>query len=288
MSRCRDRHGRPRRRAARRLAALLTVGLLGCGGSGAGPEAAPLEQLTARPRPPAERPAPAASRPPAPAPGPSISVSIPTTPAGPSVAGLARFLAGFEPAGARGLDHVAVDLDGDGVDEAVVTWVAEGRVHVALVGWRASDGYAARSEDRGGRAGRVLSVRVGDLTGDGVPELVVEHGGDGRGGLSLWTVQGTTGLRRAEAVGGCADGHVYGVVGASLRQRAGEVEIVATCDDSPLPVADWSSDVYRHAGGAWRVVPSPSPSPDPGPSPGPSPTPGPTSPSSPGQAGTDG
>ncbi len=74
----------------------------------------------------------------------------------------------------------------------------------------------------------------------------------------MWAVGGREEVVELTAVGGCHDGsHTYGTVGATLEDRDadGAQEIYATCDDSPLPVSDWSTDRYVWSGGAYRHAP---------------------------------
>jgi len=171
----------------------------------------------------------------------------------------ARFVAEYRPDGATDIDHVQVDLDADGVEEVVVFYVrpSEGVGHVDLAFWSGTDYEVVAGAD-GGVADRVQRVRVADLNADGRTEiaLFVARGSSGAS-VTLWAVAGER-LVPLTARGGCHDGSAtYGVIGATIedRDRDGRDEIYATCDDSPVPVAAWSTDGYSWTDGAWRHDP---------------------------------
>ena len=180
---------------------------------------------------------------------------------GPSSADAAAFLASEAVAGLGGLEHVVVDLDGDGWAEVVATGVRDGVGTIRVAWWRAG-GYEVLASDQAGRGRDVIDLRSADLTGDDQVELLVVVEGDGRQSLAVWTVEGPGQLVRLEAEGGCNDGsHVYGVTIARLQSSGdGLPHIVADCDESPLPVADWSEHRWVWEDGAYRhVEPDPPP-----------------------------
>ncbi len=190
----------------------------------------------------------------------SVEVAQPETPASPATPGLrdvAAFVDGHRIAGATTLEHVVMDLDGDEVSEVVFTAVADGRA-VVQIAWWGSDGYQVLATGRGGVGRSLTSLQVFDLTLDGNPEVVVEVTAGSRSSLSLWSVRGRGVLLPLQAQGGCHDGsHVYGVVGARILQPAAGVPgvLAASCDDSPLPVRDWSEQRWSWRDGAFRLVP---------------------------------
>lgn len=165
---------------------------------------------------------------------------------------------------------VAVDLDGDGVLEVLLTGVLNGRGWVGVATWNGTD-YGIVDQDDGGPGDRVVDVSVSDVNADGTDEVVLDVGGSGTASLAIWAIDDGPALRRLPAQEGCHDGsHVYGVIGADLTLGPGPgLDVVASCDDSPLPVADWSSQTWRWARGAFRLVPEPAPEPAPQPSPAP-------------------
>lgn len=271
------------RRPGTRLALAAVVLLaVACGGDER-PTAEPTVQtLTASP-------IPGTSREPAPDPSPSPSASASasatptptedgTAPSGPTAADRARFVAAYRPEGASRLDHVSVDLDRDGVAELLFSYVVEGRTQVDIAWW-GEEGYAIRSRGEGGSATLIDSVRVGDVNADGRVEVITFQRDDTGSSLTIWTVTSSRDLIGLRAVGGCDDGaYTYGVVGADLTDTDGDgvAEIVATCDDSPLPVRAWSEDTYRWDGEDYvadpRLAPSPTPTPTLPDEPSPSPT----------------
>lgn len=177
---------------------------------------------------------------------------------GPTSADAAAFVASSPSDDLRGREHVVVDLDGDTWNEVVTTGVRDG-VAVVCVAWWTSAGYELLAADEAGRGRDVTDLRASDINRDGTMELLVKVEGDGRASLSLWAVPGRGRLVPLAAQGGCHDGsHVYGVTGAWLEARSdGPPAIVATCDDSPLPVADWSEQRWLWEDGAYRHHPAP-------------------------------
>ncbi len=181
----------------------------------------------------------------------------PTDPTDPSDTDRARFVSSYRPDGASDLEHVQVDLDGDGVDELVFSYVRGGEKvgHVDLADWDAEAGaYAIVAGADGGVADRIDRVRVGDLNADGFVEVALfQATGSSGSSVTLWRVQNSR-LVPLRARGGCWDGSsTYGVTGARIADTDGDgiSELFATCDDSPLPVAAWSTDGYRWQDGAW-------------------------------------
>ena len=260
----------------RSLAALLAVLAIaaGCGGE---PEAAPtVTQLTAQPlEEPVREPeptVPTSSPDPSPSPTPTPSPSASPSPSGPSEAEKARYAAAYAPEGSQGVEHVAIDLDADGIEELLFTYVRERRSRVDVAAWDGAE-YRVVADATGGAAQRIERVRVGDVNADGRTEIVTFEADETGASLTAFAAVGADSIVGLRAVGGCYDGSAtYGVVGAELRDTDGDgiPEIVARCDDSPLPVSAWSEETYRWEDGAYRVVreqPSPSPSPSPGPSP---------------------
>lgn len=242
---------------------LLALALVGAGCAGTPDPEPAIAQLTARPleeelvrepEPSARIPSPSA--PATPSPSPTVDPSPPPT--GPTEADKARFAAGYAPAGSHGVQHVALDLDLDGIEELLFTFVRERRSHVEIAAWDGA-GYRVVASATGGRAQRVERVRVGDVNADGRTEIVVHETDETGSSLSVLAVNDDRTLAGLRARGGCYDGSAtYGVVGAELRDTNGDAvpEIVARCDDSPLPVSAWSEAVYRWEDGAYRVVES--------------------------------
>jgi len=211
--------------------------------------AAPDPGASGSPTSPASPPAPDASE-------PASSVGG-TVPRAATVADAARFIARVQPQGVRDLDGVAVDLDRDGTHEVVLSGVRDERGWLALAAWEGR-GYRVVAEGLGGPADRVVQVSVADVNGDDQREVVLEVGGDGAGSLALWRVPARIDLVPLRARGGCHDGsHVYGAVGARLVAGSAEgvLDVAATCDDAPLPRADWGTQRWSWDGEAYRHVP---------------------------------
>jgi hypothetical protein len=156
----------------------------------------------------------------------------------------------------EGADHVVADVDGDDVPEVVVVAPSHERVRGAVWWWVRGSGYAMQAPVDAGPGTEVVRIGAGDLTLDGLGDLLVRVGGGARDSLALWSVDGPGEVSPLTAVGGCFDGsHVYGSTSAKLQSRpGGPAAILATCDDSPLEVADWSTAVYEFRDGAYRFV----------------------------------
>jgi hypothetical protein len=165
----------------------------------------------------------------------------------PTDADAAAFTSTFEPPGGAGVESVTVDVTGDGLPEVVVASVAREAVRLDVATWSGM-AFDVTFTDVGGPAGEIERFVVRDLGGDGTRQIAVLAVLDEFETVSIWAWDGHE-IARAEAAGGCWDSsHVYGIVGVGLRDG----EIAATCDDSPLPVAEWSTDVYVWDDGAWR------------------------------------
>ena len=250
------------------IAMLITAVLAGCGGDAPVVEdpvpvsiAEPVsfEDAGLSPRP---MPSPTPEAPPEPSPEPSPEPDAatdvaeePSSPVGPSSADAAAFLASDALAGLHGLEHVVVDLDGDTWKEVVATGVRD-RSGVVRVAWWTSEGYEVLAADEAGPGHDVTDLRAADINRDDRIELLVVVEGEGLQSLALWRVLGRGRVERLEAVGGCHDGrNVYGVTTARLQSGGdGPPTIVADCDESPLPVADWSEQRWEWRNGAYRHV----------------------------------
>ncbi len=240
----------------------VAVGLVLAGvlvGCGAGSEVVEIE---ARPSELATTDAPSTPPSPTPSPTPSDTTPSPTEEASrpPTATDRARFVQDFDPVDASDVEHVATDLDGDGVDELVFTYVRGGRVSHLEVAWWDGSAYLVMFTADGGPASSVDRVRTSDVNADGHVEIVVFQSADAdQSSLSLWQVVGPGQVEGLAAVGGCHDGSItYGAAGAELddRDADGADEIYATCDDSPLPVREWSTDRYQWEAGAYHHAPS--------------------------------
>lgn len=168
----------------------------------------------------------------------------------------ARFVDAYRPEGATDLEHVAVDLDADGTEELVFTYVSANDTTRVDVAWWDGTAYAIEYRAEGGPAQRVDRVRIADVNGDGVTEVATFQSQGSGESMTLWQVSGERSLAALRARGGCYDGqNTYGRVGVELDDRDGDGrdEIRATCDDSPLPVAAWHTEVYVWEDGAYRA-----------------------------------
>jgi hypothetical protein len=100
----------------------------------------------------------------------------------------------------------------------------------------------------GAVADDLVSLEVEDLTGDGRPEIHTRQwvGVNGES-VSLWSYADER-LRPMTASGGCWDGETtFGVVGA----RVDPGQVIAICEEDPLPTYLWSTAVYRWVDGMW-------------------------------------
>lgn len=170
----------------------------------------------------------------------------------------ARFVAEHQEASAVELDHVAVDLDGDDQQELLFHGVRDGRTLVEIAWWSGT-AYEIGFTGQGGTAEQVDRVRPADVNADGFVEVVTfQSGSDAAASSTVWQVRGPSDVVDLVADGGCHDGSsTYGVIGVEWRDEDGDGvdEIVATCDDSPLPRSSWTSDTYTWRDGAYRHVP---------------------------------
>lgn len=235
------------------VAALATVLLLACADDQGSVPLQAEPSVTGSPTPTASSEASSAS---APAPTPTPSTPTEADPHDPTDPDRARFVAEHQPAGASSMQDVAADLDGDGTDELVFAYVQSGtRARIEVAWWTGTD-YEIVFADEGGPASSIDRLGIHDVNADGAVELVTHQSGSGAtASASLWRVQGEAQVERLVAVGGCHDGsHTYGAAGVRFEDRDGDGadEIEATCDDTPLAVAQWSSDTYVWQDGAYR------------------------------------
>ncbi len=189
---------------------------------------------------------PTASEEPSPLPGPDECGDGSACAAEPTDAAVAAFAKAHGPAQERARG----DVDGDGVDEAVVAAVQNNAVRIVVGRWNGESFRRAFSDD-GGPAQRLVSLRVEDFNGKPGAEIVTEQaaGTEGRS-LSVWGDRGGE-IDRQVARGGCWDGfHTYGISGATIESGA----ITATCDGSPQPPESWTSDVYEWRTGRWAYA----------------------------------
>lgn len=234
---------------------VLAAVLAGCGSG------IDVVQIEAEPssEPTTDVPSPTST--PTPSPTPTTTEPSPSEegPRPPTSTDRARFVSEFQPSDARLLEHVATDLDGDGVDEIVFTYVRGEQVSHVEVAWWTGTAYQIAFAADGGAGAMIDRVRTSDVNADGYTEIVIFQSGDAsRASLTIWRVTGPGEVSGLAARGGCHDGsNTYGVMGAELddRDADGADEIYATCDDSPLPVGEWSTDRYLWEAGAYRHVP---------------------------------
>ena len=243
-----------------RLVPVLAVAALlsACGGDAAVPE------LTAEPVVPPTAPAPTEPSPTETdgSPGPTDASPTPTESESrpPTDTDRARFVTDYRPAGAEDLEHVAQDLDGDGVEELVFAYVRSAeQVARVDVAWWDGAAYEVLASSDAGPASRIDRLRVRDVNADGVTEIVTyQSAARSAASVTVWAVRGRGALVGLVADGGCNEGRfTYGIIGASLEDRDadGAEEIYATCDGSPLPESAWTTDRYVWRDGAYRYEP---------------------------------
>lgn len=235
--------------------ALVALGLAGaltaCGSQ------VPTVQVEARPSPsptpsetspsPSESPSPTET-----SPFPSETSPSPTETESrvPSDTDRARFVAGYQPSNASGLQHVATDLDGDGVKEVLFAYVRGGQVSHVDIAWWTGTTYEIVVDEDGGPASRIASLRAADVNRDGRTEIVVAQTGESGASVTLWQVVGARQVVGLPAAGGCHDGsNTYGHDGVSFEDRDadGIDEIHATCPDGGTHRYRWETGAYRHA-----------------------------------------
>lgn len=236
----------------------VVVALVACGGE-------PIVTATALPTVPADlrggTPSPSPTPTPSPTPSPSPSPTPSPTATGPrepTDTDRARVVAEYQPPGASDLEHVAVDLDGDDVDELVFTYVAGGRAHLDVVAW---DGrrYEVTFTGRGGAAGQIGDLIIDDVNADGTTELATVQTDDGDRSLSLWAAASGSDIRPLRATGGCAGGsHTYpGGEFVSGEDDARDIAVV--CPDGTEQRYVWTGDTYRYEEPEPTETASPSP-----------------------------
>ena len=145
---------------------------------------------------------------------------------------------------------VVSDLDGDGIAEQVWAALVRNSVHVRVQrdvngSWAEPTGDASAV---GAVADDLVELAVEDVTGDGRPDIHTKQwvGVNGES-VSLWSFADGR-LRAMTASGGCWDGEdTFGVVGA----RVDPGQVLAICEENPLPPYLWSTAVYRWADGMW-------------------------------------
>lgn len=244
--------------------ALAAAGVLcACGGDDGDVTAVP--RLTAEPVPvsvdASPTPTPTAAITPTGTPAPT-GTATPTEVASrpPGDADRGAFIATFRPDGASDLDVLASDVDRDGESEVVATYLRDGLLRLDVAWWNGG-AYDVGTMLDGGVARDVTDVQVRDVNADGLVEIVVAHRGEGdMSALTIWQVRGRGDVAGLIAIGGCHSGRsTYGAIGATLEDRNGDgiAEVYATCDDAPLPRADWSTDRYVWGDGAYRHIPDP-------------------------------
>jgi hypothetical protein len=145
---------------------------------------------------------------------------------------------------------VIIDIDGDGIEERVWAALVRNSVHVRVQGdvngrWEDVTDDASAI---GAVADDLVELSVEDVTGDGRPDIHTKQWvGDNGESVSLWSF--TDGrLRAMTASGGCWDGEdTFGVVGAEVDPG----QVLAICEENPLPPYLWSTAVYRWVDGMW-------------------------------------
>lgn len=235
------------------LLVLASLVLTGCPQRGE-PTAQPTFTLTPTPVAPDETPEPT----PEPTPSPEDpEEEEEEEPRDPTDADRARFIAEYRPGGATGMQHVAADLDGDGIREIVFASVlaSEDRTRVDVAAWTGTT-YEIVDREPGGPAERIDSFRISDVNLDGRTDVVVVQSiGSSGQSASVWSGAPGGMLDPLRAVGDCFDGsHTYGDTGVNVTDRTGDgrAEIAATCEDADLPQPLWPTVVYVWRDGAYR------------------------------------
>ena len=217
-----------------------------------GVAAASTEPASTEPSP--TQPAPTQPAPTEPAPTePAPTEPAPTEPAPTPSAGLptdadaTAFIAQYETVYGDDSRSLASDVDADGVNELVLARITDGVAMLDVARW-SGEGYEVVYNDEGATADRLDSLIARDINGEPGMEIVVTQSlGETGTSLTVWGARGDR-VRPQRARGGCWDGSkTYGITGAVISDQ----RITATCDGSPLPRADWPSDVYVWADGGW-------------------------------------
>lgn len=126
---------------------------------------------------------------------------------------------------ARGQDIAATDLDGDGRRDLVLATGGDAARGVALLRQQADGGFAAPQWLDAGPGGAVSGVAVGDLDGNGRPDIAATHQvGGGAARLLLWRQDAAGAFGSAEAR--TVAGPLAGVAIADL-DRDGRADLVA-------------------------------------------------------------
>jgi len=157
------------------------------------------------------------------------------------------FIAQYETVYGDDSRSLASDVDADGVNELVLARITDGVAMLDVARW-SGEGYEVVYNDEGATADRLDSLIARDINGEPGMEIVVTQSlGETGTSLTVWGARGDR-VRPQRARGGCWDGSkTYGITGAVISDQ----RITATCDGSPLPRADWPSDVYVWADGGW-------------------------------------
>ena len=207
-----------------------------------GVAAASTEPASTEPSPTQPAPTQPAPTEPAPTePAPTPSAGLPTD------ADATVFIAQYETVYGDDSRSLASDVDADGVNELVLARITDGVAMLDVARW-SGEGYEVVYNDEGATADRLDSLIARDINGEPGMEIVVTQSlGETGTSLTVWGARGDR-VRPQRARGGCWDGSkTYGITGAVISDQ----RITATCDGSPLPRADWPSDVYVWADGGW-------------------------------------
>lgn len=157
-----------------------------------------------------------------------------------------QFVQAYGPAAETALG----DVTGDGIGEVVLAEIRNNEVQIQVGVWTGGR-YEPAYRDSGGPAEEITRLQVVDHNDVPGAEIVTQQAAGAEGNsISVWG--GADGrFERQEAEGGCWDGsHTYGISGATITEDG----ITATCDGSPQPPEEWSSDVYEWKDGRWTYV----------------------------------
>lgn len=143
---------------------------------------------------------------------------------------------------------VLADLDGDRVPERVWAAIVRNAVEVRVERYDRDGRWREVAETTGAVADDLVGLWVQDLTGDGRPEIHTKQwvGASGES-VTLWSFSDDR-IQPMTASGGCWDGqNTFGVVGALVHRG----QVLAICEEDPLPPQLWSTAVYRWQDGRW-------------------------------------